>query len=798
MSRFCPCFWVAALAFALGGCEPSAPAAETTTQPPPASIGDGGSAPEAAGEDASVGTDTTALAPSPDAKAGPGLKADAGSQVDTAPTDTAPTDTAPTDTAPTDTAPTDTAPSDTGPAATAPAANPAEPFGPTLTKFVSCTIAFDQDQLPSQVPTSAPAVTTAAGAGDTLTDGHPLQVFGSELFVADSANGALVVLDRTTLAIVRTVPVGAGAARVAIDCTGAAWVTCQEAGTLVRVDAGASVTAAKWTVGKGPVGLALRSGMAGCAPVEVVVTLSAERALVGLAAGNGAELWRTPVPARPGDLVVSGTAAVAGQQGGPPVRVVLPTAGAGASTPPAAQALKLRTANPGHAVALSNSQKLPVLAAVGIGVVARGAAPGEVLVGHSLAALGQESSLLPKPQQPPPPPAPYGAPAPLEPGSDPCQQLPIRPLEASVTRIVQGVATATAKSPVVQDPKTWRNFLARFDQPSGLRLHPSRSLGLMTARGTDNVLLLNTGYGDPMRFPMGVVQVGHGPAGIAFSPDGKLAYVRNEHAMTISEINLDAIVSAPVPAPGKVVPTSGPLFLLPARTAPYGTDPLSPELRAGRHLFHFAADARVSRTGRLACASCHPGGTEDGLVWTTAVGPRQTPGLVGRLQDTGPFGWNGEHNTLIAKMLDTMPKNLQGKGGLLAEEMVALEKWLLHTPPPAEPTSLTPSQQKGKDLFEDPVVACTNCHGAPTYTNGLLHNVGTATAVEKQLVTLGLAPAKLNTPSLRGLRDSAPYLHDGSAATLLEVLDKTANAMGKTSHLSAGQKADLVAYLLTL
>ena len=55
-------------------------------------------------------------------------------------------------------------------------------------------------------------------------------------------------------------------------------------------------------------------------------------------------------------------------------------------------------------------------------------------------------------------------------------------------------------------------------------------------------------------------------------------------------------------------------------------------------------------------------------------------------------------------------------------------------------------------------------------------------------------------PSLRNVTKTAPYLHDGSAPTLLDVLT-THNVMdqhGKTSHLTAAQLDDLVNYLLTL
>jgi cytochrome c peroxidase len=74
------------------------------------------------------------------------------------------------------------------------------------------------------------------------------------------------------------------------------------------------------------------------------------------------------------------------------------------------------------------------------------------------------------------------------------------------------------------------------------------------------------------------------------------------------------------------------------------------------------------------------------------------------------------------------------------------------------------------------------------------HDVGTGDGPGERL-----GPA-FDTPSLRGLWDSAPYLHDGSAPTLRDVLT-TRNAgdrHGTTSTLTPQQIDDLVAYLRSL
>ncbi len=56
----------------------------------------------------------------------------------------------------------------------------------------------------------------------------------------------------------------------------------------------------------------------------------------------------------------------------------------------------------------------------------------------------------------------------------------------------------------------------------------------------------------------------------------------------------------------------------------------------------------------------------------------------------------------------------------------------------------------------------------------------------------------LNTPSLRDLALTAPYLHDGSAPDLETVLNVTDGAMGDTSQLTRPERQALIAYLETL
>jgi cytochrome c peroxidase len=60
------------------------------------------------------------------------------------------------------------------------------------------------------------------------------------------------------------------------------------------------------------------------------------------------------------------------------------------------------------------------------------------------------------------------------------------------------------------------------------------------------------------------------------------------------------------------------------------------------------------------------------------------------------------------------------------------------------------------------------------------------------------ANAAFKTPSLRHLAGRPPYFHDGSAASLEDLVERNADRMGQTSHLSREQRAALVAFLKTL
>lgn len=222
------------------------------------------------------------------------------------------------------------------------------------------------------------------------------------------------------------------------------------------------------------------------------------------------------------------------------------------------------------------------------------------------------------------------------------------------------------------------------------------------------------------------------------------------------------------------------------------SDVLPPGVVAGRKLFH---SAQVS-VGSAACSSCHVEGRDDGHVWQLGDGPRQTPTLAGRsVTKTAPFHWAAEF-TELSGFYDHTVKNLMGGKGLTADEQQAVTEFIEWLPAPENPYAsgeLTAQEHRGRLAFQK--AECGTCHGGAFLSMGNRADVGTAADGDSaSVLTSGL-----DTPSLRGLARSAPYLHDGSARTLTERFSRQrGDQHGKISVLADGELDDLIAYLRTL
>jgi YVTN family beta-propeller protein len=305
----------------------------------------------------------------------------------------------------------------------------------------------------------------------------------------------------------------------------------------------------------------------------------------------------------------------------------------------------------------------------------------------------------------------------------------------------------------------------------------------------------------------GVIPVGKHPRAVKFSPDGSELYVYNTLDYSVGVYSMKGGRPAKIGAVKVCDP------------------PHTPEWVRGKELF-FTTKSPMTRSRWVSCSSCHPDGFQDGRVWQNPEGPRKTPPMWG-LAHTHPLHYSADRDE-VQDFEYTIRGKLMGGTGLvkgpikprttffpaaeLDEKLSGRSKDLdalaIYTnsfqpklsPHIVAPGKLTSEAERGKTLFFDKAVGCATCHSGPYYTDSSLkrpynlHDVGTGGGETEKM------PPEYDTPTLLGVYRAPPYMHDGRAKTLMDVLT-TANPKdkhGKTSHLKKEQLADLVAFLKSL
>ena len=200
----------------------------------------------------------------------------------------------------------------------------------------------------------------------------------------------------------------------------------------------------------------------------------------------------------------------------------------------------------------------------------------------------------------------------------------------------------------------------------------------------------------------------------------------------------------------------------------------------GHDLFH-----RDTGTG-IACASCHPGGSEDGQTWLFVKDqPRRTQPIDIELVGTEPFHWDGDVPTLGSLMHEVFSGRMAG-AHQAPERVEALSNWLNHQRPRAPLRAATDAAAtRGRTLFTS-TAGCATCHTGPKFMRAGNFDVGTG--------------GEFQVPSLRGVAHRLPVMHDGCARTLTERFERSCGGdrHGNVAQLSPAEIADLVAYLETL
>ena len=114
-----------------------------------------------------------------------------------------------------------------------------------------------------------------------------------------------------------------------------------------------------------------------------------------------------------------------------------------------------------------------------------------------------------------------------------------------------------------------------------------------------------------------------------------------------------------------------------------------------------------------------------------------------------------------------------------------------------DPAKASEAELRGQGVFFGKG-QCAACHQPPYYTDNLMHNLKAERFFKEQDIAGRLASADgpIKTFPLRGIKDSAPYLHDGRLLTLDDTVEFFNLVLG--TKLSEEEKKDLVAFLLTL
>ncbi|CAN5175737.1 hypothetical protein BH10PLA2_BH10PLA2_05150 [soil metagenome] len=217
--------------------------------------------------------------------------------------------------------------------------------------------------------------------------------------------------------------------------------------------------------------------------------------------------------------------------------------------------------------------------------------------------------------------------------------------------------------------------------------------------------------------------------------------------------------------------------------------------RRGEAIFY---DAVRSHHQWFSCQSCHPDGHTCGRAFDTLNdnsygNPKLTPTLRG-VAHTAPYTWHGWQKSLESAVEKSLTDTLFGPKPT-AEDLHALTAFLgtlEHPPNPNQRVrrSLTMPAQRGLALFVGKA-GCISCHKGNYFTSTGTYDLG--------LEADGSSYERWNPPSLRGVYDRGPYLHDGRADTLDDVLrlDHAPKKLGK-AELSPGELADLIEFLKSI
>ena len=346
--------------------------------------------------------------------------------------------------------------------------------------------------------------------------------------------------------------------------------------------------------------------------------------------------------------------------------------------------------------------------------------------------------------------------------------------------------------------------------PTHVEFSPLGDYAFVTVTGSNLIEVRDT-Y--KKSFVTALRNAGKSPRASVLAPDGRL-FAHSVLSRSVAVYDAADIVAS-------VDFTTRPLAEIPT----VDVELLAADVLLGKQIFYDSEDKRMAQEGYLSCASCHFDGFEDGRVWDftdRAEGFRNTTSLLGRRgTGQGRVHWSGNFDEI--QDFEDGIRAKQGGAGFMANELYqegtrssplgdpkagfspeldALAAYVtsLDTVSPSpyrnSDGTLTAEGKAGKAIFER--LECDSCHSGDDFTDSatdVFHDVGTIK--ETSGVRLGEALTGIDTPTLLGVWETAPYLHDGSAFTLYDVFSPELSS-GVHSAVAPEEIEPLVAYLLQI
>jgi cytochrome c peroxidase len=253
------------------------------------------------------------------------------------------------------------------------------------------------------------------------------------------------------------------------------------------------------------------------------------------------------------------------------------------------------------------------------------------------------------------------------------------------------------------------------------------------------------------------------------------------------------------------------LPLEPLGDIPIPVDNLMTKKKAelGQALFF---DPRLSGNNKVSCATCHDPnkGYGDGErtfeTYNGSHGKRNSPTVLNSGYYTTNF-WDGRASSLeeqalgpienpneMNQKIDSLVKELKAIKGYeklfsevfpngiteqnIAKAIAAFERLIVVKDTPfdqflqGDTNALTQQELRGLDLFTGKAL-CVTCHNGPNLSDNNFYNVGLNTEDEGRFAVTGDGKdlGRIRTPGLYGITHTAPYMHNGSIATLVEVIE---------------------------